>query len=59
MSYQVLSPVQLNFCGGISKYILRNDIDGAKNLSIIYKEIFKEDFYLEIQDHGIYEPKIT
>ncbi len=31
--------IALSAClsGGISKYILRNDIDGAKNLSIIYK----------------------
>ena len=51
--------IALSAClsGGISKYILRNDIDGAKNLSIIYKEIFKEDFYLEIQDHGIEDQK--
>lgn len=51
--------IALSAClsGGVSKYILKNDINGAKNLTLTYKEIFKDDFYLEIQDHGIDDQK--
>lgn len=51
--------IALSAClsGGISKHILRNDIEGAKSLALTYKEIFKDDFYLELQDHGIENQK--
>ena len=47
--------IALSAClsGGISKYILRNDISSAKKLVSTYKDIFGEDFYLELQNHGI------
>lgn len=47
--------VALSAClsGGVSKRILRGDISGAKQLCLTYKEIFKDDFYLELQNHGI------
>ena len=47
--------IALSAClsGGISKYILKDDIEGAKKLVCTYKEIFKDDFYLELQNHGI------
>ena len=47
--------IALSAClsGGISKYILRDDIENAKKLVCTYKEIFGDDFYLELQNHGI------
>jgi len=41
-------------CAGgiVSSYIVNNDIDKARSVSKTYKEIFEDDFYLEIQDHG-------
>lgn len=47
--------IALSAClsGVISKYILKDDISGAKKLVREYKEIFKDDFYLELQNHGI------
>ena len=47
--------IALSAClsGGISKYILKDDIEGSKKLVCTYKEIFKDDFYLELQNHGI------
>ncbi len=43
--------------GGIPRRLLSGDYDGAKNLALYLKEIFKEDFYIEIQDHGIEEER--
>jgi len=43
--------------GGIPRRLLAGDYDGAKNLALYLKEIFKEDFYIEIQDHGIDEER--
>lgn len=31
----------------------------AKNVALQYKNIFGDDFYLELQDHSIYDQKIT
>ncbi len=40
--------------GGIVSVHLRNgDYNKAKETSVTFKEIFGEDFYLEIQDHGM------
>ncbi|MBM4157564.1 MAG: DNA polymerase III subunit alpha [Ignavibacteria bacterium] len=43
----------LSACAGgiISTYINRDDIDTARKMTGIYKDIFGEDFYLEIQNH--------
>lgn len=38
--------------GAIPQAILKNNTQQAADLAHIYKDIFKEDFYLEIQDHG-------
>ncbi len=44
--------------GEIPAAILRGDIDGAETLAIEYKEIFgAENFYIELQDHGMPEEK--
>lgn len=37
--------------GVISCYITRGDMETARKMTGIYKDIFGEDFYLEIQDH--------
>ncbi len=44
--------------GGISKCLLRNDYDSAKELALKYRKIFgEENFYIEIQDHGLQDEK--
>jgi DNA polymerase-3 subunit alpha len=45
--------VALSACAGgvISCYIVRNDLKTARKMTGIYKDIFGEDFYLEIQNH--------
>lgn len=47
--------VATSACAGgvISCYITRGDMKTAEKMTGIYKDIFGEDFYLEIQDHGI------
>ncbi len=47
--------IALSAClsGGVSKAILKNDLDRAKDLAKTYKDIFKDDFYLELQNHGL------
>ena len=41
----------------ISSPVLSGDYEGAKKLALYFKDIFKDDFYIEIQDHGIEEEK--
>ena len=43
--------------GRVSKRLMRNDYEGAKEAAIMLKGIFGDDFYLEIQDHGLPEQK--
>ncbi len=43
--------------GRVAKLLLRNDYEGAKKFALSMKEVFGEDFYLEIQDHGLEEQK--
>lgn len=53
--------------GIISSHIINGDLDKAKQTAITYKEIFEDDFYLEIQDHSLdieqpildYMPKLS
>ena len=47
--------IALSAClaGEIPRAILANDIDGAVEKALWYKNIFKEDFYLEIQNHSL------
>ncbi len=47
--------VALSACAGgvVSSHIVHDDFDAAKEAAIIYKEIFDNDFYLEIQNHGV------
>ncbi len=47
--------VALSACAGgvVSAHLVNNDYEQAKEAANIYKEIFGDDFYLEIQNHGM------
>ncbi len=45
--------------GEIPQAILKGRIDVAENTAKWYQEIFGEDFYLEIQDHGSIEDRVV
>lgn len=39
--------------GVVSSHLVNGDYDKAREVAITYKEIFGDDFYLEIQDHNM------
>jgi DNA polymerase-3 subunit alpha len=41
--------------GEIPQAIMHRGVDSAKSIAVEYRDIFGEDFYLEIQSHGIPE----
>ncbi len=43
--------------GHIPQAILRRDFEEAEKLALWFKRVFKDDFYLEIQDHGLAEQR--
>lgn len=43
--------------GRLPKLLLNGQAEKAKNFALSLKEIFKDDFYIEIQDHGIPEER--
>ena len=43
--------------GRVSKRLMQNDYEGAKEAALMLYEMFGDDFYLEIQDHGLPEQK--
>ncbi len=43
--------------GRVSKRLVNNDYEGAKNAAKMLKDIFKDDFYIELQDHGLADQK--
>lgn len=43
--------------GRMPQLLLNGDYDGAKEWAKEMKDVFGEDFYIEIQDHGIQEEK--
>ncbi len=45
--------------GEIPQAILKGRIDVAEKISLWYKKLFGDDFYLEIQDHGSIEDRIV
>lgn len=49
--------IALSACmsGVVAKRILRDDITGAKETAKTYKDIFGDDFYLELQRNGVNE----
>ena len=44
--------------GPVAQPLLNGDYEKAKQNSILLKEMFGDDFYLELQDHGMEEDKI-
>ena len=47
--------VCLSACAGgvVSAHLVNGDLDRAREAAIWYRELFGDDFYLEIQNHGI------
>ncbi len=45
--------------GEIPQAILQNKPDVAREVAKWYKDVFKDDYYLEIQDHGSQEDRIV
>ncbi|WP_426350100.1 DNA polymerase III subunit alpha [Alloiococcus sp. CFN-8] len=47
--------IALSAClgGEVQSYINRGSIEKAKGAALLYKDIFTEGFYLELQDHGV------
>jgi DNA polymerase-3 subunit alpha len=47
--------VALSACPGgvVSAHLVKGNSEEAREAAVIYKEIFGEDFYLEIQNHGM------
>lgn len=45
--------------GEVLQRLLKNDYDGAKAIAQKYKDLFGEDYYIELQDHGMEEQKRT
>jgi len=45
--------------GEIPYKIIHGDYEGAKKLAIFFKDIFNDNFYLEVQNHGIPEEEIA
>ena len=43
--------------GPVSSYLLQGNYDKAKEQAVLLKEIFDQDFYLELQDHGLEKDK--
>ena len=51
--------IALSAClgGEVQQAILKDDYDKAKRIALEYREIFKDGFYLELQNHGMEEQK--
>lgn len=49
--------ISLSAClgGEIQSYILKGNLIRAKEIALLYKDIFKDGFYLELQYHGMEE----
>lgn len=45
--------------GEVPRLLLRNQMDEAKKTAKWYKDLFGDDYYLEIQDHGNWEDRIV
>ncbi len=39
--------------GEIPRALVADDIEKAKEVALFYKDVFGDDFYIELQDHGI------
>ena len=51
--------IALSAClgGEVQSYHLKGNYEKAKEIALLYKEIFNGDFYIEIQNHGMEEQK--
>ena len=51
--------IALSAClgGEIQRYLIDDEYDKAKEVALLYKDIFKDGFYLEIQNHGMEEQR--
>lgn len=51
--------IALSAClgGEVQKNLLNDDYEKSKEVALMYKDIFKDGFYLEIQDHGMEEQR--
>lgn len=51
--------IALSAClgGEIQRYLMDDEYDKAKEVALLYKDIFKDGFYLEIQNHGMEEQR--
>lgn len=51
--------IALSAClgGEVQSNILKDNYDKAKEVALLYKSIFKEGFYLELQNHGMDEQR--
>lgn len=49
--------IALSAClgGEVQSYLLKQNYDKAKETALLYKDIFKDGFYLELQNHGMEE----
>ncbi|MDB9493152.1 DNA polymerase III subunit alpha [Spirulina subsalsa CS-330] len=45
--------------GEVPQRILKNELDEARNVAKWYQDLFGDDYYLEIQDHGSAEDRIV
>ena len=45
--------------GEILQHLLKNEYEQAKEVAIRYKELFGDDYYIELQDHNLEEQKRT
>jgi len=51
--------IALSAClgGEVQSYHLKSNYEKAKETALTYKEIFKDNFYIELQNHGMEEQK--
>ncbi|HAZ46798.1 MAG TPA: DNA polymerase III subunit alpha [Cyanobacteria bacterium UBA11371] len=45
--------------GEVPQAILQGKLDAARKVAQWYKEVFGDDYYLEIQDHGLQEERVV
>lgn len=45
--------------GEVLQNLLKNDYEGAKKVAQKYKDLFGDDYYIELQDHGLDDQKRT
>lgn len=45
--------------GEVLQHLIKGDYEGAKAVAKRYKDLFGDDYYIELQDHGLEEQKRT